>query len=66
MWVALAGKAVKRDVILGVRTAGFVEITSGVKAGDQVVVGGQERLFEGAGVLPQLVDRPRSAELPKN
>lgn len=59
VWVAQDGKAAKRDVTLGVRTSGFVEITSGVKAGDQVVVGGQERLFEGAGLMPKLIERPR-------
>ncbi|MEO8032040.1 MAG: efflux RND transporter periplasmic adaptor subunit [Gemmatimonadota bacterium] len=57
VWLAKEGKAVKRTVQLGVRTEGFVEIASGVAAGDQVVVGGQERLFEGAGVTPKLVER---------
>jgi membrane fusion protein (multidrug efflux system) len=60
VWLAKDGKAVKRDVRLGVRTAGFVEIASGVAAGDQVVVGGQERLYDGAGVSPKLVERPAS------
>jgi membrane fusion protein (multidrug efflux system) len=63
VWVAQDGKAARRDVILGVRTSGFVEITSGVKAGEQVVVGGQGNLFEGAGLMPKVVDRPRVTTL---
>jgi membrane fusion protein (multidrug efflux system) len=57
VWVAKEGKAARREVVLGVRTTGFVEIRSGVEVGDQVVVGGQERLFEGAGVNPTVVER---------
>jgi membrane fusion protein (multidrug efflux system) len=57
VWVAVDGKATRRQVELGVRTPGFVEARSGVEAGDQVVVGGQERLAEGAPVAVTLVDR---------
>lgn len=57
VWVAADGKATRREVTLGVRTTGFVEITKGVQAGEQVVVGGQERLAEGAPVMPTVVDR---------
>jgi membrane fusion protein (multidrug efflux system) len=57
VWVAVDGKATRRQVELGVRTPGFVEARSGVEAGEQVVVGGQERLAEGAPVAITLVDR---------
>jgi membrane fusion protein (multidrug efflux system) len=57
VWVAADGKATRREVELGVRTPGFVEARSGVEAGEQVVVGGQERLAEGAPVAATLVDR---------
>jgi membrane fusion protein (multidrug efflux system) len=57
VWVATSGKATRRQVELGVRTPGFVEARSGVEAGEQVVVGGQERLAEGAPVAPKVVDR---------
>lgn len=57
VWVAVDGKAARREVELGVRTPGFVEARSGVEAGEQVVVGGQERLAEGAPVAATLVDR---------
>jgi membrane fusion protein, multidrug efflux system len=57
VWVAADGKATRRQVELGVRTPGFVEARSGVEAGEQVVVGGQERLAEGAPVAATLVDR---------
>jgi hypothetical protein len=40
-----------------VRTPGYVEITSGIDAGDQVVVGGLDVLFPGAPVMARVVDR---------
>ena len=62
VWVAAGGKATRRQVELGVRTPGFVEARSGVEAGEQVVVGGQERLAEGAPVAPKVMERsPRRA-----
>jgi membrane fusion protein (multidrug efflux system) len=57
VWVAANGKATRRHVELGVRTAGFVEARAGVEAGEQVVVAGQERLAEGAPVAPNVLDR---------
>ena len=57
VWVAVEGKATRRPVSLGVRTPGFVEVTDGVKAGEQVVVGGLELLAPGAPVMPRVVER---------
>ena len=57
VWVVNNGKATRRQVELGVRTPGFVEVKSGVENAEQVVVGGQERLAEGAPVQAKLVDR---------
>lgn len=57
VWVVSEGKANRRQVGLGVRTPGFVEIASGVDAGEQVVVGGLELLFPGAPVMARVVDR---------
>lgn len=57
VWVVTDGKATRRQVELGVRTPGFVEVRSGVESAEQVVVGGQERLAEGAPVQAKLVDR---------
>ncbi|HYU29028.1 MAG TPA: efflux RND transporter periplasmic adaptor subunit [Gemmatimonadales bacterium] len=60
IWVVKAGKADRRQVTLGVRTSGWVEIQAGsVDAGDSVVVGGAERLFPGANVMAQVVERHR-------
>ena len=53
VWVVANGKATRRQVDLGVRTPGFVEARSGVEPAEQVVVGGQERLAEGAPGRPQ-------------
>jgi membrane fusion protein (multidrug efflux system) len=53
VWVVSPDKKVeRRDVTIGVRRAGFVEITKGVTAGEKVVVGGAERLQPGAPVNP--------------
>ncbi len=49
--------ATRRRVQLGVRVPGFVEILDGVAIGEQVVVGGLERLSEGAPVSPIPVER---------
>jgi len=57
VWVVADGKATRRQVELGVRTPGFVEVKSGVERAEQVVVGGQERLAEGAPVQATLVQR---------
>jgi membrane fusion protein (multidrug efflux system) len=59
VWVVAQGKATRRQVDLGVRTPGFVEARTGVEPAEQVVVGGQERLGEGAPVTPKVVDRSR-------
>src|ERR1041384_7585570 len=61
VWVVKDAKADRRQVTVGVRTAGWAEIKSGVAAGEQVVVGGLERLFPGANVMAQVVDRHRGA-----
>jgi len=57
VWVVRDGKAERRSVALGVRTPGFVEVTSGVDTGAQVVVGGLELLAPGVPVRPTVVDR---------
>lgn len=64
VWVSKEGKAARRQVGIGVRSPGFVEVRSGVESGEQVVVGGQERLFEGAALAPTVVERavPKKVE----
>ena len=57
VWVVADGKAARRQVELGVRTPGFVAVKSGGERAEQVVVGGQERLAEGAPVQATLVQR---------
>jgi membrane fusion protein, multidrug efflux system len=61
VWAIKGGKADRRQVSVGVRTAGWAEIQSGVEAGDSVVVGGAERLFPTAPVMARLVERHRGA-----
>jgi membrane fusion protein (multidrug efflux system) len=57
VWVAKEGKAERRRVSLGVRTPGYVEILAGIQSGEQVVVGGSERLTPGAEVRAVLQER---------
>src|SRR5262249_28476490 len=59
VWAVKEGHADRRQVSVGVRTAGWAELQSGVEAGEQVVVGGAERLFPGAPLMPQVVERHR-------
>src|SRR5256885_6133161 len=61
VWVVKDGKANQRQGAVGVRTAGWAEVQSGVEAGDQVVVGGLERLFPNAPVMARVVERHRGA-----
>jgi membrane fusion protein (multidrug efflux system) len=61
IWAVVDGKASRRVVTLGVRSAGVVEVISGVQAGEAVVVGGLERMGEGMPVAP----RPRGAATPQ-
>lgn len=58
VWVVTPeGTVTRRQVELGVRSPGDVELQAGVTAGEQVVVGGLERLSEGTPVEPIPVDR---------
>ncbi len=59
VWVVKAGKAERRTVTLGVRNPGIVEVRDGIQLGDDVVVGGAERLTPGAEV--QIIQHPRSS-----
>ena len=58
-WVVVDGKVQRRPVTLGVRTPGFVEVADGVQPGEQVVVGGLERLQPGMPVMARVVERVR-------
>lgn len=53
VWAVVDGVASRRLVQLGTRSPGVVEIVSGVVAGEQVVVGGLERMAEGMPVAPR-------------
>lgn len=56
-WVVKDGKAEMRQVVLGVRRPGWVEVRSGVAAGEMVIVGGYERIGPGSPVMAQEVQR---------
>lgn len=56
VWIVADGKVTRREIELGVRTPGFVEVR-GVAPGEQVVVSGGERLQNGAAVVSTVVER---------
>lgn len=65
VWVVEGDKVTRREVELGVRTPGFVEVRKGVDAGDRVVVGGLDRLTPDALVkATDVVRRPQGAREP--
>lgn len=57
VWVAVEGRAERRQVELGVRRPGWVEVRDGVAEGEAVVVGGAERLGQGSQVVATPVER---------
>ncbi|MEI6502467.1 MAG: efflux RND transporter periplasmic adaptor subunit, partial [Armatimonadota bacterium] len=62
---AVVDKVVKvRDVRIGAAQASKVEITSGVRAGDLLVLGGQSLLADGQQVDPQQRDAPTATAAP--
>jgi membrane fusion protein (multidrug efflux system) len=57
VWAVEDGVVHRTPVRLGVRVPGFVEVLEGLAAGVQVVVGGLQRMSEGALVAPTVVER---------
>lgn len=53
VYVLEGGAVAKREVTLGRREPGFVEITAGIKPGERVVVEGTLKLRDGAEVIEQ-------------
>jgi RND family efflux transporter MFP subunit len=52
-FVVQDGKAARRELTLGERQGGMVEVTAGIQPGDQVVVQGHEGLSENQPVAPR-------------
>lgn len=50
VYVVEDGKAVLRPIVLGIRQGPYYEVRKGLKAGDLVVIMGQQRLRDGAAV----------------
>jgi RND family efflux transporter MFP subunit len=59
------GVVVARSVVTGLRTAGLVEIRSGIEAGERVVLRAGNFLVEGDRVTPVDVDYPMSTSFEK-
>ncbi len=53
VFVVRNGKAISREVTIGERQAGFLEITSGLSEGDEVVADGATGLTDGQSVTPR-------------
>jgi membrane fusion protein (multidrug efflux system) len=58
VYVVRDGKAKLLPVTLGARQPGTVEVVSGLNAGDEVIVSGQLKLFDGAPVAPVAAQLP--------
>lgn len=65
VWIVTGDQPERRQVVLGVRQPGSVEILSGVAAGDLVVVGGAERLNPQSKVRVAGTPTPESRTAPK-
>jgi membrane fusion protein (multidrug efflux system) len=57
VFVVDGGRAGRRSVTLGERRQGSVEVKSGVRAGERVVVEGQEGLTDNQAVAPRALQR---------
>ena len=57
MVVTVDGRAERRDVTLGDAIAGRLVVTSGLKAGETIVIRGQDRLQDGTRVSPIIAVR---------
>jgi membrane fusion protein (multidrug efflux system) len=60
VFVAVNGKAIARPVETGIEADNRIQIVAGIQAGDQVIVAGNEKLKDGAGV--RLAGEPKSAK----
>ncbi|MBI2399009.1 MAG: efflux RND transporter periplasmic adaptor subunit [Xanthomonadales bacterium] len=63
VYVVRAGKAELAEIRIGKRSAGRVEVLTGLAAEDEFVVAGQMRIFPGAAVAP-LATKPPAAPTP--
>jgi len=61
VYVMQGGAVAKREVTLGRREPGYVEITTGLDAGDRVVIEGTLKLRDGSAVRENEVERAVSA-----
>jgi membrane fusion protein (multidrug efflux system) len=52
-WLAIDGKAARRTVTLGMRKPGFVEVVSGLNAGEQLIYEGYSTLQDGMSITVQ-------------
>ena len=62
VYVVDGGKAERREVRIGTRRPGFVEIASGLKAGETVVVEGTQKVRDGAAVRLADMEVAQSAD----
>ena len=53
IYIVENNKAVLKKVVLGLRQGPYYEVSAGLKAGDAVVIMGQQRLFDGAQVIAE-------------
>ena len=64
VYLVVDGKAKLVPVTLGTRIPGLVEISSGIKPGDEVIIAGQLKLQDGSPVMPKPPEGKPAASTP--
>jgi multidrug efflux pump subunit AcrA (membrane-fusion protein) len=66
VFVVIDGKAIQRKIKTGIEDSGRIQVLSGMKPGEQVIVSGQEKLKDGIEIrLPGTISKGQSKNTPK-
>ena len=60
MYVVVDGAASRRPIVVGERMPGEVEIMEGVTSGEAVIIGGVQKVRDGAKVKPRQMEQAPS------
>ena len=60
VYVVVDGEAIRRPIVVGERMPGEVEIMEGVTSGEAVIIGGVQKVRDGAKVKPRQMEQASS------